>query len=335
MNALSILRVAIIPIVFYFVLQVFFESNVRHVIEHHGWDTFFTRAIVKMRERKGFWFAFGIVLGAAVVAWVLPEMGTSKSALGLLFMALGAAAFVIGAYFVPGDAPSSGVDHAAPKQPGISATVVGGAGGGGGSGAGAVGGSATIGALPIVSPARPVTFYSRADKDKLGNLCRQLEELLLKNGGDGGGDGIYAKTAKFVNDWLAERHPGSGRAPDIAKLQADFEAASASSVSMNKALYDADGLVRASPSYSDELLFLLGDRDRKQIQELQIATNALGESIQALALASKYNDPRLLERIFNSSAAARDNLLAVMSRFQQWEFGAVQRIKQFRVSLSE
>jgi hypothetical protein len=58
-----------------FVLNVLFESNVRHFLEERGWDQFLSRFVRKMRpftERRGFWFAFGLVVGGAIVSWGLP-----------------------------------------------------------------------------------------------------------------------------------------------------------------------------------------------------------------------------------------------------------------------
>jgi hypothetical protein len=63
-----------------FVLSVLCESNVRNFIEERGWDRLLSRAVGKMqpfRERKGFWFAFGLVVGAAIVAWTAPYIGLS------------------------------------------------------------------------------------------------------------------------------------------------------------------------------------------------------------------------------------------------------------------
>jgi hypothetical protein len=73
----GLLQWGLITAVALFILNVLFESNVRHFLEEHGWDQFLSRAIRKMRpltERRGFWFAFGLVAGAALVAWIIPEI---------------------------------------------------------------------------------------------------------------------------------------------------------------------------------------------------------------------------------------------------------------------
>jgi hypothetical protein len=73
----GLLQWGLITAVALFILNVLFESNVRHFLEEHGWDQFLSQAIRKMRpltERRGFWFAFGLVAGGALVAWVIPEI---------------------------------------------------------------------------------------------------------------------------------------------------------------------------------------------------------------------------------------------------------------------
>jgi hypothetical protein len=74
-----------------FVLNVLFESNVRTFIEERGWDKllsrflpwFLQKAHLTMRpfsDRRGFWFAFGIVAGAAAIAWFQPQVTQIKIA---------------------------------------------------------------------------------------------------------------------------------------------------------------------------------------------------------------------------------------------------------------
>ncbi len=73
----GVLQVGTLVAVIYFVLNVFFESNVRHFLEQHGWDQFLSRALQKMRpltERRGFWFAFGLTLGVAAWVWADPQV---------------------------------------------------------------------------------------------------------------------------------------------------------------------------------------------------------------------------------------------------------------------
>jgi hypothetical protein len=78
----GVLRWSLILAVLYFVIDVFCESNVRHFIEEHKWDTLLTRAIRKMeplKKRRGFWFAFGLTFGATVVAWAPLYTATSSA----------------------------------------------------------------------------------------------------------------------------------------------------------------------------------------------------------------------------------------------------------------
>jgi hypothetical protein len=81
-NLLTWIQVGLGVVVLGFVLNVLFESNVRTLIEHHGWDTILTRAVSKVRERHTFWFAFGVVLGATAMAWILPALEPSEGRIG-------------------------------------------------------------------------------------------------------------------------------------------------------------------------------------------------------------------------------------------------------------
>ena len=64
-------------VVAYFILNVFVESNVRHVLEDHGWDSFLSWGVHKvrpLRESRWFWIIFGLILGAFLMVWLLPEI---------------------------------------------------------------------------------------------------------------------------------------------------------------------------------------------------------------------------------------------------------------------
>jgi hypothetical protein len=77
----GLIRYGLATAVGLFILNVFFESNVRAFIEERGWDKVLSETWRKMRpltERRGFWFAFGLVAGSAVVAWLIPEIGGSN-----------------------------------------------------------------------------------------------------------------------------------------------------------------------------------------------------------------------------------------------------------------
>jgi hypothetical protein len=81
-TATGLLQWGLITAVVLFILNVLFESNVQHFIEELGWDQFLTRAVRKMRplsERKGFWFAFGLVAGGAIIAWLYPLLNTPSA----------------------------------------------------------------------------------------------------------------------------------------------------------------------------------------------------------------------------------------------------------------
>jgi len=71
----GILQYGLATAVLLFILNVFLESNVRNLIEEHHWDKLLSKAVSKMkpfRDRHSFWFAFGLVTGGMIVAWIIP-----------------------------------------------------------------------------------------------------------------------------------------------------------------------------------------------------------------------------------------------------------------------
>ena len=79
----DVARWGLILAIAYFVLNIVCEANVRHFIEERGWDQFLTRFIGKMgpllRDRRGYWFAFGLTIGAAIFMWVPPYIATPST----------------------------------------------------------------------------------------------------------------------------------------------------------------------------------------------------------------------------------------------------------------
>jgi hypothetical protein len=67
-----------LPVAFIlFVLGVFFEANLRAVIEEHGWDKFLHRALRKLpllKDYKATWLVMGLLAGGALVSWIWPAL---------------------------------------------------------------------------------------------------------------------------------------------------------------------------------------------------------------------------------------------------------------------
>jgi len=90
----EVVRVGSLAAVAFFVLNVFFESNVRALLERHGWDQFLSRWVEKLpqllRDRRSFWCAFGVAVGVTGMAWIpqiaLPETPKPQSQ-GMLWTA--------------------------------------------------------------------------------------------------------------------------------------------------------------------------------------------------------------------------------------------------------
>src|SRR5258707_6089793 len=78
----GLIQWGLVTAVILFVINVLFESNVRNFIEERGWDKLLSKTWVKMKPlttRRGFWFAFGLTAGGALVAWLLPILSVSPT----------------------------------------------------------------------------------------------------------------------------------------------------------------------------------------------------------------------------------------------------------------
>jgi hypothetical protein len=196
----------------------------------------------------------------------------------------------------------------------------------------------TPAAAPAVTQTlAPTKFYSRNDKESLSDLCGALRELLIRNGGDGGGDGVYAKMAELGNYWNVQRGYANNLRDhvDIDGLKEKRISALDSTTSMYNFVYGQNGIAITYAGYSDEFRLLIDDNNRRRISTLQTALNEFGESIVAMERAQAHGDPMLLAQIANSAIPARRDFQEALTTFQKWEFDAVQRIKEFRTGLDQ
>jgi hypothetical protein len=205
-----------------------------------------------------------------------------------------------------------------------------------GSGSGAAPQAPSGAPATATSPPQPAKFYSKRDKENLSDLCGDLSELLIANGGNGGGDGVYAKTANLGNEWNRQTSDASRGIPfDAKRLKEFWQATSDSSAALHRALYGDGGITARYQRFPDELQTILQDQDRKQIPRLQLAMNAFGSLINAIERAAQYNDARLTEQIAVAGAETATTFQNTLAQFQHWEFDATQRAKTLRASLTE
>jgi hypothetical protein len=185
---------------------------------------------------------------------------------------------------------------------------------------------------------KPKKYYSTEDKEKLSSLYGQLSELLIANGGDGGGDGVYSKLAAFGNEWNTQRDSffrSGGAQLDINALQTKFQAAHDSTIEMYKALYGDGGITRKKEFsiYRDELDLALQDQSKKKIEEIQLLLNGVGQIMTALSRPAVQSDRGSIEAILMATQQTVTDFQNGVARFQRWEFEATQRAEKSRNDL--
>jgi hypothetical protein len=201
-------------------------------------------------------------------------------------------------------------------------------------------------ATTVTSPPQSVPttkYYSRSEREELSDLCRRLRDLLIENGGDGGGGGVYAKTAKLHNDWLAATEsirsgisrPVGALSAEIMKLRVDLAAARASIAQIKEALFGNSGITdRFNKAYPDEFTGIIGQGTQTGgIADLSANVDVFDSAIAALGKAAEFDSAELAIHIVRSSHQAAEELLKSIRGFQKWEFETVRRIDTFRSTL--
>jgi hypothetical protein len=199
-------------------------------------------------------------------------------------------------------------------------------------------------------PAQPTKYYSRSEREELSDFCKQMRDILIENGGDGGGSGVYAKAAKLHNDWLGATASSRGgmRGPMVPPSNTLREAAQRMREELNdtrdaiakfqELLFGADGIAsKLGRAYPEEFALIIGPGASILGTGIQAVSNnldGLKSAIAALDKAAETNNTELVTDLVISTQGTIDLSLKALQEFQKWEFETVQRINSFRKTLS-
>ncbi len=192
-----------------------------------------------------------------------------------------------------------------------------------------------LGPMPQASPAVQGTdnsesrrpFYSKRDKDNLNDLCRDLAGFLRRNGGDGGGDGVWKHIATLANDWIAARNSDS---QNVDSLIQELPGTRESVQLYWEGLYGDGSFFKKYDTYREELNGFFGSNYTEEIGNLQLAVGEFATSI--VALQSETNTESR-QRLFRALEPSHEKYEQTIAKFQKHMHEITQHVEAFRKQL--
>jgi hypothetical protein len=186
---------------------------------------------------------------------------------------------------------------------------------------------------PAPPPSAATKYYSQADKEKLSDLYGELSQLLLSNGANGTGDGVYGAAAALSNEWGRQVGTSPGNL-DLDKLNAEAQALQISMRDFYNALYGQAAIPKKAQylPYSDELRAVLQD-DKGTRPIDMLSTAAAGFNLVLEAVGKAGADPGRVEVVVRLSTSNVTSFANTLHTFQKWEFDANQRAQAAKKAL--
>jgi hypothetical protein len=188
--------------------------------------------------------------------------------------------------------------------------------------------------LVVVGKAPLVKFYSRRNKEELADVLTDLSVLL-----DTTGDQIVKKHQETLGRWNMESTlTRQGRQPDTTALLGKLNELQNLTVVLHRALCDDGGFLAKNQVYSEELNSVLqlsqNALNDNPIDIFRRSVNAFREGMEAIELAQRHNDQRLILVMVWNMTPARDTFLKVDGGFRAWQHETKKRIATFRTSIA-
>jgi hypothetical protein len=195
---------------------------------------------------------------------------------------------------------------------------------------------------PTVAPGDGPTlaskrYYSRAEKDTLGDLYAALTRLFIPHGGGGGGEGFYKKAALLGNEWINQNQQfHAGADLNLPKIQMMESAARNELDAIHATLYGDTGIVKDNRylPYEREIWFILQDTNKQRITQMRDALAAFGTALSGLyrfGSGSRDHTAHMMESVSSNA----QTLIQQTQVFQHWLFDATQRVEKCRDALSD
>ncbi len=180
----------------------------------------------------------------------------------------------------------------------------------------------------VISPAvaatplrPPFKFYSRAEKDRIGNALSEISDLMNNTGSL-----IVTRTQQAVQSWGNLNRPEEplGFLEDVIKLTGAFHGA----------IYDDDkGILKRNQSYRDELEAVISqDRNNNKLTELQRQSALFLKAVKLIPRVKE--NPHELQDMMEVLSSLSGKLSQADTDFRVWMNECKVRDNALRLSLS-
>jgi hypothetical protein len=192
--------------------------------------------------------------------------------------------------------------------------------------------SAPAAAAPAAIPPK---FYSPRNKSELADALTDLKTILNTTA-----DAIVQRKWQLDQIWDKRYEPSKATPSYMTELLEKIDEVSALTVTLSRAIYDADGgLLRKYHTYPDELRELLewppNAATAGPMTALQVGLNRFRDGIAALRRARELKDDQLVHSIMQSMGPAQEKLTDGDHAFRVWLEGTRKRISDFQITLDK
>jgi hypothetical protein len=193
-------------------------------------------------------------------------------------------------------------------------------------------GSVASGVLPLEAPAR---FYSQRNRNDLADALTDLKTILNTTANE-----IVHRKWQLDQVWDKRHEPSKATTEYMVELLGKIDELSGLTVTLNRAVYDADGgLLSKYHTYPDEVRGLLewppNTASAGPMTGLQVSLNRFRDGIAALRRARELKDDQLVHSIMQSMGPAQEKLTNGDHAFQVWLDGTRKRIDEFQIILDK